>query len=531
MEGNHEVIEVEVLEEESTGDNNNTGDVPSNPCKLCYEEITSGNRFTLEQCGCFFCNSCMQTYVDLLIQDGIALSISCPDSECVIQGSLEIHEVNTLIGEETFEKYLRMRYEQEVAVDPHRTFCPNPQCSSVCHVNPDRQKQQRSKKRKHGSRAQDTQMPVKVSCITCQLEFCHICKAEWPTSDTAIHKCNDLGLSGPGKNLTKLHIKTGFSKSRRADAIIKRCPVCNTLIEKDRGCAQMICKNCTHVFCWYCLKLLDNDFMLRHYDKGPCKNFLGHSRSQVMRHRLGVIGLFAAFTLLLIVASPILLLAAPIFLCCKWKDCCERAWRRAQQENNNALFAELEMGMRNPQHNRSSLQVVSEVKDERSIERNAEQLSSQAQSSLRFEDRKIPANSGNLDDISAQGDASRNSSVIESHGGASVSNTSERLDVASVSRKTEALDGANVSDKSETLDGGSVSHENEALDGANVPDESETLDDANVPNKTETLRYTKEPKGKSLQTNSCDGNASLVDTDVYHKMATSTSSQNNDNSI
>ena len=41
------------------------------------------------------------------------------------------------------------------------------------------------------------------------------------------------------------------------DVLIKKCPVCNIFIEKNNGCAQMTCRNCSHVFCWYCLKILD----------------------------------------------------------------------------------------------------------------------------------------------------------------------------------------------------------------------------------------------------------------------------------
>lgn len=39
--------------------------------------------------------------------------------------------------------------------------------------------------------------------------------------------------------------------------LIKCCPMCNVPIEKDEGCAQMMCKRCKHVFCWYCLASLD----------------------------------------------------------------------------------------------------------------------------------------------------------------------------------------------------------------------------------------------------------------------------------
>lgn len=42
--------------------------------------------------------------------------------------------------------------------------------------------------------------------------------------------------------------------------MIKCCPMCAVPIEKDEGCAQMMCKRCKHVFCWYCLASLDVSF-------------------------------------------------------------------------------------------------------------------------------------------------------------------------------------------------------------------------------------------------------------------------------
>ncbi|MGH0132871.1 UNVERIFIED_CONTAM: hypothetical protein FKN15_016709 [Acipenser sinensis] len=48
-----------------------------------------------------------------------------------------------------------------------------------------------------------------------------------------------------------------FYKSDEDDAPIKRCPKCKVYIERDEGCAQMMCKNCKHAFCWYCLGSLD----------------------------------------------------------------------------------------------------------------------------------------------------------------------------------------------------------------------------------------------------------------------------------
>ena len=67
------------------------------------------------------------------------------------------------------------------------------------------------------------------------------------------------------------------------------------------------------------------DFLLRHYDSGECKGRLGHTRASVLWHRAQVIGIFAGFGIMLVVASPLLLLAAPcIFFC----DC--KHWQYAR---------------------------------------------------------------------------------------------------------------------------------------------------------------------------------------------------------
>lgn len=52
-------------------------------------------------------------------------------------------------------------------------------------------------------------------------------------------------------------LSSSFYKNEEDDAPIKRCPKCKVYIERDEGCAQMMCKNCKHAFCWYCLESLD----------------------------------------------------------------------------------------------------------------------------------------------------------------------------------------------------------------------------------------------------------------------------------
>uniref|UniRef100_H2ZR47 RBR-type E3 ubiquitin transferase n=1 Tax=Ciona savignyi TaxID=51511 RepID=H2ZR47_CIOSA len=252
--------------------------------------------------------SCKLCLDDHIAVEDIVIIKSCECGFCI--------QIELLSKPDTYEKYKRLKFEQEVAIDPRRTFCPEVSCSAVCHVCTN-------------SYLYSSVAPQAVQCATCHLRFCYTCKAEWKHN----HKCSEYTRTF-GSEFQNLQNRTGFSFGGH-NASIKRCPVCNILIEKDRGCAQMICKHCSHVFCWYCLKLLDNDFMLRHYDSGPCRNLLGHSRAQVFRHRIGVIGLFTALSLLLLVASPVLVLAAPVILCCKCKECCQQVINQAQQHRGS----------------------------------------------------------------------------------------------------------------------------------------------------------------------------------------------------
>lgn len=49
-----------------------------------------------------------------------------------------------------------------------------------------------------------------------------------------------------------------------------------------------IWKECHLKYSWTLFWVFQDDFLLRHYDKGPCKNKLGHSRASVIWHRTQV---------------------------------------------------------------------------------------------------------------------------------------------------------------------------------------------------------------------------------------------------
>uniref|UniRef100_A0A4W4F8F7 E3 ubiquitin-protein ligase RNF144B n=1 Tax=Electrophorus electricus TaxID=8005 RepID=A0A4W4F8F7_ELEEL len=261
-------------------------------CKLCLGQFPPEHMSTVSQCQCIFCGECLKRYIELLITDGLQTVITCPDSACLKHGELQDSEIESIVSADVMQRYRRLQFEREVLLDPCRTWCPSSSCQAVCQL-----------------KATEASTAQLVQCPDCSLRFCSACQADWHGGEVCQESLPVMTFESEDNGSMGSH--------EEDEALIKRCPKCKVYIERDEGCAQMMCTNCKHAFCWYCLESLDDDFLLTHYDKGPCRKKLGHSRVSVIWHRTQVVGIFAGFGLLLLVASPFLLLAMPFILCCK----------------------------------------------------------------------------------------------------------------------------------------------------------------------------------------------------------------------
>ncbi|XP_022609129.1 E3 ubiquitin-protein ligase RNF144B [Seriola dumerili] len=265
-------------------------------CKLCLSEQPSAATRELQSCNCNFCTACLQQYVQLAIMEGGGAPITCPDMACQKSGVLLDSEIASLAAADQVELYQRVKFERGVKLDPSKAWCPVLECQAVCKVQPSTEGQ-----------------PTAVPCLTCHTVFCSGCRGPWQDS----HTCPERQ---PMMSPSPSHESRARSDSH-SDMPIKQCPMCGIYIERNQGCAQMLCKSCKHTFCWYCLQNLDGDIFLRHYDKGPCRNKLGHSRASVMWNRTQVVGILVGVSIIVLVTSPLLLLASPCILCCVCKPC------------------------------------------------------------------------------------------------------------------------------------------------------------------------------------------------------------------
>ncbi|XP_026865307.2 E3 ubiquitin-protein ligase RNF144B [Electrophorus electricus] len=260
-------------------------------CKLCLSDCPAATVSRLRSCDCVFCTRCLCQYVQQTILTRGGDPITCPDLACKHAGVLLDSEIASFATADQAELYQRLKFMRGVQLDPSKSWCPVLECQAVCNVMPS---------------AEGT--PVPMHCPECHAVFCCECRELWEDS----HFCSQHPLVVPPAN---------DSGMPHADAPIKQCPKCRVYIERNQGCAQMLCKSCKHTFCWYCLQNLDGDIFLRHYDKGPCRYRLGHSRASVMWNRTQVAGILVGISVIVLVTSPLLLLASPCILCCVCKPC------------------------------------------------------------------------------------------------------------------------------------------------------------------------------------------------------------------
>ncbi len=143
-----------------------------------------------------------------------------------------------------------------VQLDPSKAWCPMLDCQAVCSVTP-------------GTEGK----PLPVPCPVCHAVFCCGCRSPWidghscsqhqplmtPSADRSVwpiyHRTNYC-LSFKSITCSVCRLCSALS-SADTDAAIKQCPMCGVYIERNQGCAQMLCKSCKHTFCWYCLQNLD----------------------------------------------------------------------------------------------------------------------------------------------------------------------------------------------------------------------------------------------------------------------------------
>ncbi|KEQ69973.1 hypothetical protein M436DRAFT_33062, partial [Aureobasidium namibiae CBS 147.97] len=177
------------------------------------------------------CFSCLQKWVATKVDTNAQAVIDCP--RCTTLLSHE--DVRRACNFETFAKYDRFAALTVVNGLQNFHWCLRPGCTA-------------------GQEHIGGHLGY-MQCYACDFEQCLKHKTEWHRGQS----CRQYDAQIPGKCP-----KRGCKASLEREPVWKKCPACQTLIEKTYGCDQMKCTmtRCKQKFCWQCLATWED--MLRY---------------------------------------------------------------------------------------------------------------------------------------------------------------------------------------------------------------------------------------------------------------------------
>uniref|UniRef100_A0A7S2SUQ6 RBR-type E3 ubiquitin transferase n=1 Tax=Rhizochromulina marina TaxID=1034831 RepID=A0A7S2SUQ6_9STRA len=195
-------------------------------CRICFVDVGPDEALA-SPCGHFFCSLCYREYLATKLEEGPAVVFTtCPEHKCTSLVPPELwaeafahQEQGVRMG----NKLSKMTLDQFVGYNKRMRWCPAPNCCKIVMAGAG---------------------VTNVRCHPggCNHAFCFKCgeEAHQPTA------CEEL-MSWTEKCQ---------NESETANWILantKRCPKCNTRIEKNQGCNHMTCSQCKYEFCWMCM--------------------------------------------------------------------------------------------------------------------------------------------------------------------------------------------------------------------------------------------------------------------------------------
>jgi len=199
-------------------------------CYICCENIFESRMFKLLLCEHnSYCRKCIRRFINTEIMDGKCQSIKCPFLDC--EETICYSDIKSLLSDSDFKKFENFSFKAAVNMDPTMKSCPH--CDYVFFAI-----------------EQDGIKACEVGCPNCTKGFCCACMSEWHQGVS----CEKFKKSSSKKS------EKGFSKWAKKNS--KKCPKCNSHIEKISGCNHMTCAQCHYQFCWLC----GGKYTSNHYD-------------------------------------------------------------------------------------------------------------------------------------------------------------------------------------------------------------------------------------------------------------------------
>ena len=190
-------------------------------CRICFDDVPASSGRSAP-CGHFFCEDCYGGYLANAVDEGAScVMATCPEQGCAtrVPGAL----FADLVDAKRADRRRSFRLENFVSFSKDLRWCPGKGCGRV-------------------ARAGAGVGSVKCAPNGCGCNFCMRCGEE-------AHSPASCGLIAQWTEKCQ-------NESETANWILantKRCPKCQTRIEKNQGCNHINCSQCKYEFCWMCM--------------------------------------------------------------------------------------------------------------------------------------------------------------------------------------------------------------------------------------------------------------------------------------
>ncbi|KAM8778541.1 LOW QUALITY PROTEIN: cullin-9 [Rhynchonycteris naso] len=198
-------------------------------CPVCVSPLEPDGDPPSLCCMHYCCKSCWNEYLTTRIKQNLVMNCTCPIADCPAQPTGAF--IRAIVSSpEVIAKYEKALLRSYVESCSNLTWCTNPQgCDRIlCRQGLGRG----------------------TTCAKCGWASCFNCsfpEAHYPASCGHMSQWVDDGGYYDGMSVEA-------QSKHLAKLISKRCPSCQTPIEKNEGCLHMTCAKCNHGFCWRCLK-------------------------------------------------------------------------------------------------------------------------------------------------------------------------------------------------------------------------------------------------------------------------------------